>query len=178
VLGTSADTNVMRIGKTTQKKVFVGGIRGIKTAKSDAIPVVINSAGQLGTISSSERFKKDIEPMEKSSEAIFGLKPVTFHYKEDSTATPQFGLIAEQVAKVDPDLVVRDENGMIYTVRYDAVNAMLFNEFLKGHPKVQELQKQVAILTTTVEKVNSGPAKPRHKDSKRFGSVSPRIKDH
>ena len=76
--------------------------------------------------------------MDKTSEAILALKPVTFHYNSDNTNTPQFGLIAEEVAEVNPDLVVRDENGEIYTVRYDAVNAMLLNEFLKEHRKVEE----------------------------------------
>ena len=94
--------------------------------------------GQLGTTSSSRRFKKEIKPMDKASETILGLKPVTFHYKMDTTETPQFGLIAEEVTEVNPGLVVRDENGEIYTVRYDAVNAMLLNEFLKEHRKVQE----------------------------------------
>jgi len=123
--------------------------------------VVIDSAGQLGTISSSRRFKDEIKPMDKSSEAILGLTPVTFHYKSDSKETPQFGLIAEEVAKVNPDLVVRDDAGEIYTVRYEAVNAMLLNEFLKEHSQVQQLkatvaqqQKQIEALTATVQKVS------------------------
>jgi hypothetical protein len=105
--------------------------------------VVIDSAGQLGTVSSSRRFKHDIEPMDKASESILALKPVTFHYKSDHTGTPQFGLIAEEVANVNPDLVVRDENGEIYTVRYDAVNAMLLNEFLKEHRAFVEERRKV-----------------------------------
>ena len=99
--------------------------------------------------------------MDNSSEAILGLKPVTFHYKTDKQNTPQFGLIAEEVAKVNPDLVVRDDNGEIYTVRYEAVNAMLLNEFLKEHGQVQQLkatvaqqQKQIEALTATVQKVS------------------------
>src|SRR4029077_5389557 len=88
--------------------------------------------------------------MDNSSEAILGLKPVTFHYKTDKQNTPQFGLIAEEVAKVDPNLVVRDEKGEIYTVRYDAVNAMLLNEFLKEHRNVAEQQSTIAELKTTV----------------------------
>ena len=82
--------------------------------------------------------------MDQTSEAILALKPVTFHYKSDSTGTPQFGLIAEEVAKVNPDLVVRDNDGQIYTVRYEAVNAMLLNEFLKEHRKVTQLETTVA----------------------------------
>jgi hypothetical protein len=106
--------------------------------------VVIDSAGQLGTMSSSYRFKKEITTMEKTSEAILSLRPVTFHYKTDTKSTPQFGLIAEEVAKVNPDLVVRDTKGEIYTVRYDAVNAMLLNEFLKEHRKIQGLEATIA----------------------------------
>src|SRR5207248_1415407 len=98
----------IRIGTPMdQSATFIAGIRGTTTANPNAVPVVIDSAGQLGTISSSRRFKNEIKPMEKSSEAILGLKPVTFHYKSDSKETPQFGLIAEEVAKVNSDLVVR-----------------------------------------------------------------------
>jgi hypothetical protein len=82
--------------------------------------------------------------MDQTSEAIHALQPVMFHYKSDKTGTPQFGLIAEEVAEVNPDLVVHDENGEIYTVRYDAVNAMLLNEFLKEHRKIEELETAVA----------------------------------
>ena len=84
--------------------------------------------------------------MEKLSEAILALKPVTFHYKSDKTGTPQFGLIAEEVAQINPDLVVRDKNGEIYTVRYDAVNAMLLNEFLKEHRKLEEQEATITQL--------------------------------
>jgi trimeric autotransporter adhesin len=106
--------------------------------------VLVDSAGQLGTTSSSRRFKKDIKPMDKASKAILALKPVTFHYKSDKTNTRQFGLVAEEVAAVNPDLVVRDADGEIYTVRYEAVNAMLLNEFLKEHMTVQKLKASAA----------------------------------
>jgi|SRR5437870_2605770 len=89
--------------------------------------------------------------MDKASEAILALKPVIFHYKSDNTNRPEFGLIAEEVATVNRDLVVRDKNGEIYTVRYEAVNAMLLNEFLKEHRSVEELKKEVAMLTATVK---------------------------
>jgi hypothetical protein len=128
---------------------------GVATANANAVPVVIDSAGQLGTVSSSRRFKEEIKPMDNSSEAILGLKPVTFHYKSDKQNMPQFGLIAEEVAKVNPDLVVRDENGQIYTVRYDAVNAMLLNEFLKEHRNVAEQQ-----TTTSQRKAVNPTIKP------------------
>jgi endosialidase-like protein len=104
---------------------------------------------------SSARFKKDIKPMDKTSETVLALKPVTFHYKSDTKGTPQFGLIAEEVAAVNPDLVVRGADGKVDTVRYDAVNAMLLNEFLKEHRKVQELQKQIDALTAGLQKVAS-----------------------
>src|SRR4029077_1835757 len=117
------DNNTIRIGDV-QTATFIAGIRGA-SVPPPGLPVVIDSNGQLGTASSSRRFKKEIEPMDKASEAILALKPVTFHYKSDTTNRPEFGLIAEEVAEANPDLVVRDKDGEIYTVRYDAVNAML-----------------------------------------------------
>jgi hypothetical protein len=125
--------------------------------------VVINSSGKLGTIVSSARFKEAIKPMDKASEAILALKPVTFRYKHelDPNGIPQFGLVAEEVEQVNPDLVARDAEGKVYTVRYEAVNAMLLNEFLKEHSKVQtleatteQLKKQVEVLTAGLQKVS------------------------
>ena len=142
-----SSNNVIAIGSPgddVDNSCFIGNIRGVTTQNADAIAVVIDSAGQLGTMSSSRRFKKEIKPMEKASEAILSLKPVTFHYKSDRTDTPQFGLIAEEVAEVNRNLVARDKNGDIYTVRYDAVNAMLLNEFLKEHRRVEELKSAMA----------------------------------
>jgi hypothetical protein len=147
--GVADESNTIRIG-ANQRGIFIAGIRGATTANANAIPVLIDSAGQLGTLSSSRRFKKEIEPMDKASEAILALKPVTFHYKHDHTGTAQFGLIAEEVAKVNPDLVVRDKNDEIYTVRYDAVNAMLLNEFLKEHKRVEQQRANIADLKSTV----------------------------
>jgi hypothetical protein len=159
-LGTQAGTgvttadNVICVGHNGQNvsnSCFIGNIRGVTTAQPDAIPVMIDSLGQLGTTSSSRRFKKEIQPIDKISESILALKPVTFHYKSDlAGAGPQFGLIAEEVAEVNPDLVVRDKNGEIYTVRYDAVNAMLLNEFLKEHRKVEEQKATISKLESTV----------------------------
>ena len=148
--GVAAESNTTRIGTVKQTRTFISGIRGVTTANANAVPIVIDSAGQLGTISSSQRFKQDIAPMARASEAILGLKPVTFHYKSGSKSTPQFGLIAEEVAKVEPNLVVRDDDGQIYTVRYEAVNAMLLNEFLKEHRNVAEQQSTIAELKATV----------------------------
>jgi uncharacterized coiled-coil protein SlyX len=139
---------------TASNRTFIGNIRGVTVGNLDGIPVIIDSDGQLGTSNSSRRFKKDITPMAQTSEAILALKPVTFHYKNADTKkagdTPQFGLIAEDVAEVNPDLVVRDADGQPLTVRYDAVNAMLLNEFLKEHKKVDEQQASIADLKSTV----------------------------
>ena len=148
--GVAGESSTTRIG-ILQNRCFISGIRDVATGNADAIPVVIDSAGQLGTVNSSRRFKDEIKPMDQASEAILALKPVTFHYKSDHTARPQFGLIAEEVAGVNPDLVVRDKNGEIYTVRYDQVNAMLLNEFLKEHRKVQDLEKGMVALTAQLK---------------------------
>lgn len=103
--------------------------------------MIVDSLGHLGTINSSARYKDNIQPMDKASEAILSLQPVIFRYKHelDPVGIPQFGLVAEQVRKVNPDLVARDDRGKPYTVRYEAVNAMLLNEFLKEHQKVEKL---------------------------------------
>jgi hypothetical protein len=142
-VGVAAEAFTTRIGNL-QTATFIAGISG-QTA-SGGVAVFVNADGKLGTSTSSARFKDEIKPMENASEAILALKPVTFRYKRelDPKGIPQFGLVAEDVEKVDPDLVVRDKNGEIYTVRYDAVNAMLLNEFLKEHRKVQELDVTVA----------------------------------
>jgi hypothetical protein len=143
-LVTTAD-NVISIGSSggnVSNTCFIGNIFG--SAVNVGTAVLIDPAGQLGTISSSRRFKHEIKPMDQASEAILALKPVTFRYKSDHAGKSQFGLIAEDVAEVNPDLVVRDENGEIYSVRYDQVNAMLLNEFLKEHRRVEELKSAMA----------------------------------
>jgi Chaperone of endosialidase len=114
---------------------------------------VVNSSGQLGTQGSSERFKDEIKPMDTASEAILALRPVTFRYKHeiDPTGIPQFGLVAEEVEKVNPDLVARDAQGKVYSVRYEAVNAMLLNEFLKEHRTVEELKGTITKQEATIE---------------------------
>src|SRR4029077_9970718 len=108
--------------------------------------VFIDANSKLGTLTSSKRFKEDIKPVGTASEALFELKPVTFHYKKeiDPARTPQLGLVAEDVEAINPDLVVRDKEGKAYSVRYDQVNAMLLNEFLKEHRKVEKLEAMVA----------------------------------
>jgi hypothetical protein len=124
---------------------------------ASGLPVLINSNNKLGTTTSSRRFKQEIKAMDKTSEVLLALKPVTFRYKKeiDPTGTIQFGLVAEQVEKVNPDLVVRDTEGKPYSVRYDQVNAMLLNEFLKEHCKVEQLEKQVETLTTGLQKMSA-----------------------
>jgi hypothetical protein len=154
-LGVAGESNTMRIGTVKQTNTFIAGISGVTVA--GGVGVVIDSSGHLGTVTSSARFKEAIRPMDKASEAILALKPVTFHYKHelDPEGIPQFGLVAEQVAKVNPALVARDAQGKVYTVRYEAVNAMLLNEFLKEHSTVQELKKEVAALTAGLQKVSA-----------------------
>jgi hypothetical protein len=158
--GIADESETIRIGvQNIQTRTFIAGIFGTNVSGST---VVVNSDGQLGVAASSRLYKKEIKAMDKASESVFALKPVTFQYKDDETATPQFGLIAEDVAKENPDLVVRDKKGEIYTVRYDAVNAMLLNEFLKQHRQVQDLntivaeqQNQIKALTAGLQKVSA-----------------------
>jgi len=130
-------------GANVDNTCFIGSIRGVTTQNADAVPVLIDSAGQLGTASSSRRYKTDIKPIDKSSESILSLKPVSFRYKLHEDRTRQFGLIAEEVAEANPELVIYDADGKPYTVRYEAVNAMLLNEFLKEHKAFVEEQRKV-----------------------------------
>ena len=150
--GVTTANNVIVIGTNVagadvSNTTWIGNVYGVTTQSGTTAPVVVSDSGQLGIMASSERFKKDISTMEKASEAILSLRPVTFHYKTDAKGTPQFGLIAEEVAKVNPALVLPDKEGKPYTVRYDAVNAMLLNEFLKEHRKVEELGNDIAEQT-------------------------------
>jgi hypothetical protein len=136
-------------------RAFIAGITGATIPLGTA--VVINGNGQLGVATSSARFKTDIKPMENGSETILALRPVTFRYTKDidSKGTPQFGLVAEEVEKVNQDLVVHDAQGKPYTVRYDAVNAMLLNEFLKAHRKIEEQQDTIAELKSGMNAINT-----------------------
>jgi endosialidase-like protein len=161
--GAPRESNTIRIGTNgTQTNTYVAGISGVTV--TDGVGVIVGPDGHLGTVVSSQRYKEAIKPMDKTSEAILSLKPVTFRYKHDldPAGIPQFGLVAEEVDKVNPALVARDEQGKPYTVRYDAVNAMLLNEFLKEHRKVEELQanavrqqKQIDALTAGLQKVSA-----------------------
>ncbi len=172
--GTSVITasNVIAIGSTganVSDSCYIDNIHGATSDPGTTLAVGVDASGKLGTTVSSRRFKHDIKPIDKASEAILALKPMTFHYKSDTKGTPQFGLIAEEVAEVNQDLIVRDKKGEILSVRYDAVNAMLLNEFLKEHRKNQEQeatitqqrkdfeaaiaqqQKEIEALTATVK---------------------------
>jgi hypothetical protein len=144
--GMQSEAGQIRIGTAgSQTGTYIAGIRN---AAVTGMPVVVGMGGKLGVTMSSAQFKEAIKPMDKASEAILALKPVTFHYKKeiDPEGIPQFGLVAEEVDKVNHDLVVRDAEGKVYTVRYEAVNAMLLNEFLKEHRKVEEQEKTIVEL--------------------------------
>jgi Chaperone of endosialidase len=147
--GVAGEANTIRVG-SNQTATYIAGITGATVPSG--VTVIVGSDGHLGTIVSSARFKDEIKPMDKVSEAILALRPVTFRYKRqlDPEGIPQFGLVAEDVEKVNPDLVARDAEGKPYTVRYDAVNAMLLNEFLKEHQKMQEEQATITELKSTV----------------------------
>ena len=152
-------SNVIAIGHTAadvSDTTWISNVFGVTTQSSTTAPVIVSDTGQLGTVASSERFKKDIATMEKASEAILALRPVTFQYKTDTKGTPQFGLIAEEVAKVNPALVLPDKEGKPYTVRYDAVNAMLLNEFLKEHLIVQEQGVTIAQQQEEIKALKAG----------------------
>ena len=151
VFGVEGESNTIRIGNTDITDTFIGGISGTTVASGAA--VLVDSSGHLGTVTSSKRFKEEVRPMNKASEAIFSLEPVTFRYKKgiDRQGIPQFGLVAEDVEAVNPELVVRDKEGKPYSVRYEAVNAMLLNEFLKEHRKNEEQEKRIDALTAQLK---------------------------
>jgi hypothetical protein len=161
--GVARESGVIRIGtEGTHTASYIAGIRDTGLVTGTAVAVGITADGQLGVRASSVRFKELVKPMDNASEAILALQPVTFRYKNDPAALPQFGLVAEEVAKVDADLVVPDAKGKTLTVRYDEVNAMLLNEFLKEHKAfleeqhtVGELKKEVAALTAGLQKVSA-----------------------
>jgi Chaperone of endosialidase len=149
--GVAGESNTIRIGNSDITATFITGISG--ATASGGAAVFVNSNGKLGTITSSARFKEDIRPIGRASEAILALKPVSFRYKKeiDPQGIPEFGLIAEEVEKVNPHLIIRDREGKPQTVRYEQINAMLLNEFLKEHQTVQELKNEILNLTATVK---------------------------
>ncbi|MGH7983234.1 MAG: tail fiber domain-containing protein [Candidatus Udaeobacter sp.] len=163
-LGVPSEANIIRIGAQVavtdpfnvlhpaHTATYIAGIRDAEASGGDA--VFVTTDGKLGTVSvpSAARFKDEIRPMNGASEVILALKPVTFRYKKelDPSGVPQFGLVAEEVEKAAPDLVKRDRSGELQTVRYGAVNAMLLNEFLKEHKRVEEQQAKIAALKSSV----------------------------
>ena len=154
--GNPSDANTIRIGtRQIHQNTFIAGISGVTVA--GGVNVIVDGKGHLGTITSSARYKEAIKPMKDVSEAVLSLQPVTFRYKKelDPDALPQFGLVAEEVAKVDPDLVAKDEGGKPDTVRYEAVNAMLLNEFLKEHKKVEEQAEQIVQLNSRLDELTA-----------------------
>jgi Chaperone of endosialidase len=172
--GVTDASNVICIGAflsglNQDNSCFISNIFGAPVG-GDGVPVSIDSSGKLGTFTSSRRYKKDIKPIHNASEAILSLKPVTFHYKTDKVNTEQFGLIAEEVAEVNPDLVVRDKNGELLTVRYEAVNAMLLNEFIKEHNKVEqqtrEIRDQKAVINRLANRLEMALARIEEQDLK------------
>ena len=157
--GFAGEANTIRIGDDAhQGSTFIAAVYGVAVS---GLTVVMDSSDHLGTLGSSQRFKREIKAMDKASEAILALKPVTFRYKTeiDPAGTSQFGLVAEEVEKVNGDLVVRDKEGNPYSVRYEAVNTMLLNEFLKEHRKVQELESTLARQEATAAKQEAALAK-------------------
>jgi hypothetical protein len=158
--GIAGEADTIRIGtQGTQTATFIAGISGATIPTG--VPVIVDSGGHLGTTTSSARFKEAIKPMDKASEAILSLKPVMFHYKHDldPAGIPQFGLVAEEVEKVNPDLVARDGDGKAYTVRYEAVNAMLLNEFLKEHRRVEQEEAKLTEQASEIAELKTALAR-------------------
>ena len=155
VFGTPGESNTMYLGKVSQQTTtFIAGVRGITTGVADAVTVVIDSAGQLGTVSSSRRYKEDIQDMGRDSAGLLDLRPVTFRYRNayaDGAKPIQYGLIAEEVAEVYPDLVIYNEDGLPEAVQYRKVNAMLLNEVQGQHREIAEQQTQIDTLERQVE---------------------------
>lgn len=159
VAGNTGESNVLRIGNGTGtgtaqlNKAFISGIRGITTTNNDAVAVLIDSAGQLGTISSSLRYKENIESINEDSVAIMSLRPVVFNYKNHTTKDKQYGLIAEEVEKVLPELVVYDSEGQPDTIKYQHLPILLLNELQKQHKIILDLMNHVGILESEIQKM-------------------------
>jgi hypothetical protein len=173
VAGVAGESNTTRIGNSNATTTFITGIFG--AAGFGGNPVYADADGRLYTVASSKRFKQDIKPMDKASEILLALKPVTFRYKKqiDPTGTTQFGLVAEEVEKVNRDLVVRDKSGKTYSVRYDQVNAMLLNEFLKEHKTIEEQEATIAQLKSSAAKQDTTVSELK----KDIGIVMARLKE-
>ena len=160
-LGVAAEANTIRIGTDgSQTRTFITGIRGVTTGSATGVAVLIDTNGQLGTVSSSSRVKDDIADMGEASSALMKLRPVTFHYKSDKNPegrTLQYGLVAEEVAKAAPGLVARSADGKIETVYYQFLAPMLLNEYQKQQRTIDAqaaaLTKQTAELTKQTARI-------------------------
>src|SRR5262249_48568540 len=151
-------SNTIRIGTAgTQTATFIAGIRGAATGIANAVPVLIDSNGQLGTVSSSRRFKEHIRPMAATSSKLMQLRPVTFRYKRqlDPSGSTQYGLIAEDVEKVMPELVARDRNEKIETVKYQMLVPMLLNELQKAHRHIEVQDERIAVLEQQTQEISA-----------------------
>ncbi|HEX4154958.1 MAG TPA: tail fiber domain-containing protein [Acidobacteriaceae bacterium] len=171
--GTTTDAGTVRIGTSgNQTSFFVAGVDGVSV--SEGIPVYINSSGQLGTVNSSIRYKEDVHDMGDASSAIFRLRPVTYHYKQayaDGSRPIDYGLIAEEVAKIYPDLVVFDSKGEIQTVQYQKLTPMLLNELQKQHQAVEQLEKTVKEQQQTIQVLKTQQAETIHLLEKRLTAL-------
>ena len=175
----AVESNTIRIGTSgTQTATFIAGISGATISPAGSA-VFVNSNGQLGTTNSSRRFKTDIKPMADASDVLLSLKPVTFHYKPelDAKGIAQFGLIAEDVEKVCPDLVIRDDKGELQTVRYEQVNAMLLNEFLKEHKRIAEMKKEEQTQLAELRSENAKLREQNTANAKRLATLETRDKE-
>jgi hypothetical protein len=147
------ETGFIRIGTSgTHVATFIHGIRGATTGVADAIPVLIDSAGQLGTLSSSASVKHNIQDMGDKSASILNLRPVTFAYNSDPLEMQQYGLIAEEVAEIFPDIVVNDADGQPYTVQYHVLPVLLLNEMIKQKAIIEQ---QGIDFSRALETINS-----------------------
>jgi hypothetical protein len=156
--GAASDVGTIRIGGGSQTRAFIGGIRGITTGQNNAVAVVIDSTGQLGTISSSRRYKEEITDMGDASARLQALRPVTFRYKQpyaNGEKPLQYGLIAEEVAEVFPELAVFNDDGQPETVKYQDLAPLQLNEVQKLRAEKDALQKESASLRTRLEKLEA-----------------------
>jgi hypothetical protein len=173
-MGDVVDNGVTRIGAPGyQVRAYVAGIRGVTTAMHDAVPVLIDSKGQLGTMQSSARYKEDILPMGSASERLFGLRPVTFRYAQpfaDGSKPLQYGLVAEEVAKVFPELVVYGQDGKPETVSYHLLATLLLNEVQKDHQVIQAQTERIAELEKEMSRITA-----LEKDAARIASLEKQV---
>ena len=165
----AGEAHTLRIGYGTgtatfeQTRAFISGIRGTTTGNAGAVAVLIDSNGQLGTVSSSRRYKEDIADMAEVSHRLLELRPVTFRFKKafaDGEKPIQFGLIAEEVAEVFPELVVYNDEGQPETVKYHLLSTMLLNELQRLRAEVVELRETQAIVQARLEAIESGRGQP------------------